>query len=115
MDTMVEMFNTLYETSLTEEQGWAFMCLLKLVRTTKGAFRSDNYEDLSSYAALMGESAQHRGDVCPVNTTTVDGAMRRRTKTPMPEQVLVPCQTHAPATPDLYMCLSCGQTSTSLQ
>ena len=35
MDTMVEMFNTLYETSLTEEQGWAFMCLLKLVRTTK--------------------------------------------------------------------------------
>lgn len=74
MDTMVAMFNILYGQNLTEEQGWAFLCLLKLVRTTKGAFKADNYEDLASYAALMGESAQHRGEVCDANIGTVDGA-----------------------------------------
>jgi hypothetical protein len=33
------------------------MCILKLVRTSQGAFRADNYEDLAAYAGLMGESA----------------------------------------------------------
>ena len=58
MGKTVAMFNTLYGHSMTEEQGWAFMCLLKLVRTSQGNYRSDNYEDLAAYAGLMGESAQ---------------------------------------------------------
>lgn len=60
MGKTVAMFNSLYGVELTEEQGWAFMCLLKLVRTSQGAHRADNYEDLAAYAALMGESAQER-------------------------------------------------------
>lgn len=58
MGKTVAMFNTLYGKTITEEEGWAFMCLLKLVRTSQGAYRSDNYEDLAAYAGLMCESAQ---------------------------------------------------------
>lgn len=61
MGKTVAMFNSLYGLELTEQQGWAFMCLLKIVRTSQGAFRSDNYEDLAAYAGLMGESAQELG------------------------------------------------------
>lgn len=58
MGKTVSMFNSLYGLELTEQQGLAFMCLLKIVRTSQGAFRSDNYEGLAAYAGLMGESAQ---------------------------------------------------------
>ena len=57
MDKAVAMFNTLYGTELTEEQGWAFMAILKMVRTSQGAYRSDNYEDGVAYLSLMGEAA----------------------------------------------------------
>jgi hypothetical protein len=57
MGKTVAMFNTLYGTEVTEEQGWAFMGLLKMVRSSQGAYRADNYEDLVAYASLMGESA----------------------------------------------------------
>lgn len=53
----VEMFNALTGHKLTEEQGWKFMALLKLVRSEQGAYKADNYEDLSAYAALAGEAA----------------------------------------------------------
>lgn len=59
MAKTVKMFNTMYGLELTEEQGWAFMCLLKLVRTSQGDFRADNYEDLAAYAGLMCEGANH--------------------------------------------------------
>jgi hypothetical protein len=57
MGKTVEMFNTLYGTSLTEEQGWAFMAVLKMVRSSQGKYRADNYEDGVAYLSLMGESA----------------------------------------------------------
>ncbi len=57
MGKIVAMFNALYGTSITEEQGWAFMAILKLVRSSQGKYRVDNYEDLTAYSALMGESA----------------------------------------------------------
>ena len=57
MGKCVDMFNSLYGQELTEEQGWAFMCLLKIVRTSQGDFRADNYDDLAAYAGLMRESA----------------------------------------------------------
>lgn len=57
MGKTVTMFNTLYGFELTEEQGWAFMELLKLVRSSQGAYRQDNYEDGAAYMGLMGEAA----------------------------------------------------------
>jgi len=53
----VEMFNTLTEHGLTEEQGWLFMVCLKMVRTQQGRYRADSYEDGAAYFALAGESA----------------------------------------------------------
>ena len=43
--------------SLTEEQGWLFMVLLKAVRSQNGNFKLDNYEDGAAYFALAAESA----------------------------------------------------------
>lgn len=43
--------------SLTEEQGWLFMVLLKAVRSQNGKFKLDNYEDGAAYFALAAESA----------------------------------------------------------
>jgi len=57
MGKTVDMFNVLYGLELTEEQGWAFMAILKLVRTSQGDFKLDNFEDLAAYAGLMGEAA----------------------------------------------------------
>lgn len=54
----VAAFNTINNISLTTEQGWQFMALLKIVRSTQGVSpKADTYEDLAAYAALMGEAA----------------------------------------------------------
>ena len=42
---------------LSEEDGWNFMELLKLVRSKQGEFKADNYEDRAAYAGLAGEAA----------------------------------------------------------
>lgn len=42
---------------LSEEDGWNFMELLKLVRSKQGEFKADNYEDRSAYAGLAAEAA----------------------------------------------------------
>lgn len=57
MGRTVEAFNSITGHKLTEEQGYLFMCLLKQVRSQQGKYKSDNYEDLTAYASLMGESA----------------------------------------------------------
>lgn len=57
MGRTVEAFNAITGHKLTEEQGWLFMCLLKQVRSQQGKYKSDNYEDLTAYASLMGECA----------------------------------------------------------
>lgn len=56
----VDMFNTMTGHNLTEEQGWKFMALLKLVRSEQGEYKADSYEDGSAYIALAGESASQR-------------------------------------------------------
>ena len=58
MDATVEMFNVLTGHNLGVEEGWAFMTILKLVRSQQGQFKADNYEDGAAYFALMGEQAQ---------------------------------------------------------
>jgi hypothetical protein len=62
MGKTVAAFNAIYGTDLTEE-GWAFMVLLKMVRTSQGEYRADNYEDGTAYFALMGETAANRGAI----------------------------------------------------
>ena len=59
MSSCVDGFNAIYNKDLTEEQGWAFMVLLKMARTRTGAFREDNYVDGANYFAFMGEAASH--------------------------------------------------------
>ena len=55
MASTVKTFNALTGLSLTEENGWEFMVILKMVRGRQGEPRQDDYVDLSSYGALLGE------------------------------------------------------------
>lgn len=57
MAATVAAFKATTGVEMTEEQGWHFMCLLKLVRSQQGALRMDSYEDGSAYMALAGEAA----------------------------------------------------------
>ncbi len=57
MASTVQAFNTVTGHNLTEEQGWHFMTLLKIVRSQQGDFKVDNYEDGSAYFGLAGEAA----------------------------------------------------------
>lgn len=58
---VVAMFNTLIaeklKEPLSEEDGWNFMELLKLVRSKQGEFKADSYEDRAAYAGLAAEAA----------------------------------------------------------
>jgi hypothetical protein len=63
MGKTVSAFNTIIGLTLSEEQGWLFMEILKQVRSQQGNYRADNYEDMVAYAALRGEcAARERGD-----------------------------------------------------
>lgn len=57
MAKTVAAINAIYDLGMTEVQGWHFMELLKMVRSSQGAFKADNFEDGSAYAALAGEAA----------------------------------------------------------
>lgn len=58
MAATVKAFNAIRKTNLTEEDGWAFMVLLKLVRSTNGVFHADDYVDGAAYFGLLGEAAE---------------------------------------------------------
>lgn len=61
MAATVDAFRATTGIELTEEQGWHFMALLKLVRSQQGDLRLDSYEDGAAYFALAGEAAaKHR-------------------------------------------------------
>lgn len=57
MGATVSAFQAVTGITLTEEQGWLFMILLKAVRTQQGGYRADNYEDGAAYFGLCGEAA----------------------------------------------------------
>lgn len=57
MAATIKAFNALTGHNLTEENGWEFMILLKLVRGRQGSFRMDDYTDAAAYSALLGECA----------------------------------------------------------
>lgn len=55
MASTIKTFNSLTGHNLTEAEGWEFMVILKMVRGRQGNIRADDYVDLSSYGALLGE------------------------------------------------------------
>lgn len=60
MPRCVEMFNALYGhrgIELTEEMGWMFMVLLKIVRSSAGQTCLDDYVDGCAYLAFAGGAA----------------------------------------------------------
>lgn len=57
MDATVTAFEAVTGHSLTVEQGWLFMALLKAVRSQQGAYREDSYVDGAAYFGLAGEAA----------------------------------------------------------
>lgn len=57
MGKTVTAFNAITGQTITEEQGWLLMGILKMVRSQQGDFKADNYEDEAAYAALRGECA----------------------------------------------------------
>ena len=65
MGSTVDAFRAITGHDLTEEQGWLFMGLLKMVRSQQGGFRADNYEDLAAYAGLQGEAAHRDRLIAP--------------------------------------------------
>ncbi len=58
MASTVAAFNAIYGTTMTELQGWHFMCLLKMVRQRAGG-HVDSAEDLIAYAALAAETVHN--------------------------------------------------------
>ena len=56
MAAAVNAFNAMFGHSLTVEQGWHFMVLLKMSRS-RGGTNPDDYEDGAAYFALAGEEA----------------------------------------------------------
>ena len=70
MAATVNAFNAMFGHSLTEEQGWQFMVLLKMARSKGGKFRADDYSDQTGYSALAGEcAARTRVNTVPLGET----------------------------------------------
>lgn len=57
MAKTVAAFNALTGNTLSETEGWLFMVALKMARSTQGAYKADNFEDMAAYCGLAGESA----------------------------------------------------------
>lgn len=57
MGRAVSALNEITGLTVTEEQGWLLMTLLKAVRSQQGDYREDSYEDGAAYFSLMGETA----------------------------------------------------------
>lgn len=57
MRATVAAFAHVTGVSMTEQQGWQFMEVLKMVRSNQGAYRADSFVDGAAYAALAGEAA----------------------------------------------------------
>lgn len=55
MARAVAIFNVWTDSTMSEENGWRFMISLKQAREIQGDFHKDDYVDLASYSALLGE------------------------------------------------------------
>lgn len=76
MRKIVDMFNQLIGGDLSEEEGWLFMTLVKMVRSQQGKLRMDSYEDGAAYFALAGETA-YKNRNREAETTKLQEAVKR--------------------------------------
>ena len=57
MGATVAAFKAVTGIEMSEQQGWQFMELLKMVRSNQGEYRADSFVDGAAYASLAGEAA----------------------------------------------------------
>ena len=57
MGKTVAAFAAVTGIQMSEQQGWQFMELLKMVRSNQGGYRADSFVDGAAYASLAGEAA----------------------------------------------------------
>lgn len=57
MGKTVAAFAAVTGVQMSEQQGWQFMELLKMVRSNQGVYRADSFVDGAAYASLAGEAA----------------------------------------------------------
>jgi len=62
MGACVAAFKAVTGIAMSEQQGWQFMELLKMVRSNQGAYRADSFVDGAAYASLAGEAAARLAD-----------------------------------------------------
>ena len=67
---------------ISETQGWDFMELLKIVRSSQGEFHADNYEDRAAYAGLAGEAAHKAHAAKQAKVVQISKAMRSAAQKP---------------------------------
>lgn len=56
MAATVTAFNAIFGTNLTESQGWSFMAILKIKRSSTGLYKEDDFVDGAAYMALASEA-----------------------------------------------------------
>lgn len=59
----VTAFNSVTGHKLTNTDGWLFMQILKMCRSTQGAYKYDDFRDGIGYAALRAEEARMEHEV----------------------------------------------------
>lgn len=74
MAATVTAFNAVTGSTMTEEQGWLFMVMLKAVRSQQGDYHEDSYEDGAAYFSLAGECASKQDRSCEEGWVEWDGS-----------------------------------------
>ena len=72
MKVIVDTFNAAFNKNMSEAEGWAFMLILKLIRSRTGKFDPDDYIDGANYFALYGEAKSNEDYKQKQCTTTND-------------------------------------------
>ena len=99
MARTVAIFNAWTGGNMSEQDGWRFMIALKQAREVQGKFNLDDYVDMASYAALLGENQSivrkpleapkvlTPADLGPIWAQTLERTKEEANKTPPPRQM----------------------------
>lgn len=78
MARAIAAYNALTGATLSELDGWLFMCILKLSRATAGEAHIDDYTDLAGYAALAAECLQRQAFVSTLKNGSAAAAQAQQ-------------------------------------
>ena len=67
MKSTVDAFKAITGVTLTEEQGWLFMAVLKAVRSQQGVYSSDSYEDGAAYVGRTSSKGRRDENLGAIN------------------------------------------------